>query len=353
MDAKSFLKKASEAHGASGNEYMRVSPIVREAMEGLVDKTIGDALGNVIGVKYGEGPKPRPSVMLAGHMDEVGLMVTKIEEGGFLRLTGIGGVDPRILPGHEVVVHGKRSMSGIVGMKPPHLLSKEERTKAQKMEDLFVDIGMGEEEVKKKVAVGDYVTFKRDVSDLLGDVMCGKSFDDRAGVAVILICMEELKNYRVSADVYGVATTQEELGYRGAIVSAFGISPDVGIAIDVTHAETPGVPDWQIQPMGKGPVLAKGPNIHPKVHSVLKKAAKEIGISVQPDGAPGQTGTDAWGMQTAGPGVATALISIPLRYMHTSVETLSLDDVEKAGKLLARFIAYVDADFVKELRVWS
>ena len=243
-------------------------------------------------------------------------------------------------------------MTGIVGIKAPHLLSKEERTKAQKMEDLFIDIGMGEE-ARKNVAIGDYVTFKRDVWDLQGDVICGKSFDDRAGVAVILICMDELKKYRVKADVYGVATTQEELGYRGAIVSAFGINPDVGIAIEVTHAETPGVPDWQVQPMGKGPALAKGPNVHPKVHSALEKAAKDLGITLQPDGAPGRTGTDAWGMQTAGPGVATGLVSIPLRYMHTSVETLSMSDVEKAGKLLARFITYVDADFVKELRVWT
>lgn len=352
LDAKEFLKKASMAHGVTGYEFLNVAGLVKEAMAGLVDEVRQDVLGNVIGVRRGEGPEPRPKVMLAGHMDEVGLMVTKIEEGGFLRFTGMGGVDPRILPGHEVIVYGRRPLPGVIGVKPPHLTSPEEVGKAHKMEDLFIDVGIPEEEVKNLVKVGDVVTYRRQVTELLGDVLAGKSFDDRAGVAVILVCLEELKKYKVSADVYAVATTQEEVGLRGALTSSFDIDPDVGIAIDVCHADMPGVPESRTSTMGKGPALARGGNIHPRVYEGLEKAAKELGIEFQTEVAPAATGTDAWAIQVTRAGVATGLISIPLRYMHTSVETLSFGDVDKAGRLLARFIASVDASFVKELRTW-
>lgn len=353
MDVKQFLKEASMAHGVSGFEFSNIADLVKDAMSGLVDEIRGDALGNVIGVRYGEGSEPRPKIMLAGHMDEIGLIITKIEEGGFLRFSQVGGVDPRILPGHEVVVYGKKPLTGVIGVKPPHLTSREEASKAHKMEDLFVDVGIPENEVRQLVKVGDVVTFKRQVTELLQDAMAGKSFDDRAGVAVILVCLEELRRYKVNADVYAVATTQEEVGLRGALVSAYNIVPDIGIAIDVCHAETPGVPDWKTSSMGKGPSITQGGNIHPKVYERLSKAAKELGISVQADVAPAATGTDAWAIQVSRSGVATGLVSIPERYMHTSVETLSFGDVDKAGRLIARFISSVDAAFVKELKTWT
>lgn len=352
MDAKEFLKSASMAHGVSGFEFANVASIAKEAMSGLVDEIRTDALGNIIGLKRGEGPEPRPKIMLAGHMDEIGLIVTRIEEGGFLRFGQMGGVDPRVLPAHEVIVYGKKPLTGVIGVKPPHLTSAEEASKAHKMEDLFIDVGMPEEEVRKNVRVGDVITFKRQVSDLMQDVIAGKSFDDRAGVAVILVCLDELRKYKVNADVYAVATTQEEIGLRGALVSAYGIAPDIGIAIDVCHAETPGVPEWRTSSLGKGPELTQGGNIHPKVYAGLEKAAAELGIPVQPDVAPAATGTDAWAIQVTRSGVATGLVSIPLRYMHTSVEALSMGDVEKAGRIIARFIASVDAPFVKELKIW-
>lgn len=187
----------------------------------------------------------------------------------------------------------------------------------------------------------------------MGDLLSGKSMDDRAGVAVILVAMDELKKYKVQADVFAVATSQEEVGMRGATVSAYGTAADIGVAIDVCHAETPGVPEWRTAGLGKGPVLAMGANIHPKVYQGLEKAANELGIEFQLEPAPGRTGTDAWAMQVSATGMATGLISIPLRYMHTSVETLSVGDVEKSGRLLARFIASLDASFVKELTTWS
>jgi len=332
---------------------MNAADVCQEAMNGLADEIRRDTLGSVIGIKRGDGPDPRPKIMLAGHMDEIGLMVTKIEEKGFLRFTRIGGVDPRILPGHEVLVYGKRPLTGLIGVKPPHLTPPEDAMKAQKMEDLAIDLGMPEDEVRKLVTVGDIVTFKRQVTELMGDLMSGKSMDDRAGVAVILVAMDELKKYRCAADVYAVATVQEEIGFGGGIATTYGVAPDIGIAIDVCHAETPGVPEWRTSSLGKGPVIALGGNIHPKIHAALDKAAKDLGMTPQLEPAPGPTGTDAWPMQVVRSGVATGLISIPLRYMHTSVETLSVGDVEKSGKLLAKFLASVDAAFVKELTTWS
>lgn len=353
FNAKEFLKKASMAHGPSGFEFMNAASYAEEAMAGLVDEVRRDTFGNVIGLRRGEGGEPRPKIMLAGHMDEIGLMVTKIEEKGFLRFTQIGGVDPRILPGHEVIVYGKRPLTGVIGVKPPHLTAREDANKAQKMQDLSIDLGMPEDQVKDLVRVGDVVTFKRQVTELMGDVLSGKSMDDRAGVAVVLVAMDELRKYKVQADVFAIATAQEETGLKGATVSAYAVEPDIGIAIDVCHAETPGVPEWRTASLGKGPALALGANIHPKVYAALDKAAKELGIPVQLEPAAAATGTDAWAIQMAREGVATGLISIPLRYMHTSVETLSVGDVEKAGKLLARFIASVDGAFVKELTTWS
>lgn len=352
FSAKEFLKKSSMAYGLSGYEFMDVGKVCEDAMKDLVDEIRSDALGNLIGFKRGDGEGPRPKVMLAGHMDEVGLMVTKIEEGGFLRFARIG-VDHRILPGHEVVVHGQKPLTGVIGLKPPHLVSPQDTMKAQKPEEMFIDLGLSQEDVRSFVKIGDPVTYKRQVRDLQGDFLAGKSMDDRAGVAVILVCMDELRKYRVLSDVYPVATTQEEVGLRGAFVSSYGIAPDVGIAIDVCHGETPGVPEYQTSAVGKGPALAMGGNIHPKVFSAIKKAAEDLGIAIQEEASPGATGTDAWAIQMARDGVATGLVSIPLRYMHTSVETLSLGDVEKAGRILAGFIASLDMSFVKELRVWS
>lgn len=353
FDTKEFLKKASMAHGPSGFEFTSAADACEEAMKGLADEVSRDTMGSVIGFKKGDGDGPHPKVMLAGHMDEIGLMVTKIEEKGFLRFTRVGGVDPRILPGHEVIVYGKRPLTGLIGVKPPHLTPPEEATKALKMEELCIDLGMPEEDVRSLVTVGDFVTFKRQFTELMGDVVSGKSLDDRAGVAVILVAMDELKKYKFASDVYAVATVQEEIGFGGGIATTYHLEPDIGIAVDVCHAETPGVPEWRTAGLGKGPVIATGGNIHPKVYAALDKAAKDLGMTPQLEPAPGPTGTDAWPMQVSRTGVATGLISIPERYMHTSVETLSVGDVEKCGKLLAKFIASVDAAFVKELTTWN
>lgn len=352
MDIRGFLMKASMAHGVSGFEYMNIQELVKDSMAGLVDEIYSDALGNVIGVKRGGGQKPHPKIMLAAHMDEVGIIVTKIEDGGFLRFT-TQGIDPRVLPAHEVIVYGRRPLTGVVGTKPPHLLSPEESGKPQKAEDLFIDLGLPEDEVRALVRVGDVATYKREVTELMGGMMAGKSLDDRAGVAVILVLLDELRKYDFCADVYAVATTQEETGSHGAEVSAYAIHPDIGIAIDVCQGDTPSVPEHRTTFLGKGPTMTVGSTIHPKIASGLEKAAREIGVNLQQKVAPAGTGTDAGVLHVSRDGVATGLISIPQRYMHTSVETLSIRDVEDAGRVLARFIASCDRSFVEGLKMWN
>ncbi|NPV69506.1 MAG: M42 family metallopeptidase [Firmicutes bacterium] len=350
MDTLDFLGRLSRATGLPGHES-EVSRIVAEAFGPLAADVRIDRLGSCIAFKPGDGPGPRPKVMFAAHSDQIGLVVTKIEDGGFLRFAGMGGVDPRVLPGMEVLIHGRASIPGVVGSKPPHTVPPEERNAAFKMDELYVDAGLAEEQVRENVQVGDMVSFESAFSPL-GDFVVGKSFDDRAGVAVLYECLDCLSRLRHSADVYIVATVQEETGMRGAACSTFCISPDVGIAIDVTHGDMPGIPEYLTSRLDKGPVLSAGPNVHPKVLARLDEVARRNGIPAQTEVSGGSSGTDAWAIQVTRSGVATGVISIPLRYMHTPVEVLSLRDIQEAGRLAAQFAADLDRAFVEGLRCY-
>lgn len=336
MQIAPLLKKLSEARGISGYEA-EVRGIVAEEFGRYADEVQTDKLGSVIALKKGEGEEPRHRIMLAGHIDEIGLIVTKLEQG-FLHFTSVGGFDERTLLGQEVTVHGRKDLPGIIGSRPPHVLPQEEREKTIPMDKLFIDVGMGEEELERLVRVGDLVTLRRKFTPLQGDLVTGKAFDDRAAVASILVCLEGLASVRHVWDVYAVATVQEEVGLRGAITSAYGLAPDVGIAIDVTFGNQPNVSEAESVSIGKGPAIGFGPNIHPKLHQTLVEVARELEIPYQVEPIPGQSGTDAWAIQVTREGIPTALLSIPLRYMHTSVETLSLKDVERTGRLMAGFI---------------
>jgi putative aminopeptidase FrvX len=342
-----LLKKLSEARGVSGYEA-EVRQIVVEEFGRYADEVQTDKLGNVIALKRGEGDEPRRRIMLAGHMDEIGLIVTKLE-GGFLHFTSVGGFDERTLLGQEVTVDGRKEMPGIIGSRPPHVLPSEEREKTIPMDKLFIDVGVGKEELERLVRVGDLVTLRREFTQLQGDLVTGKAFDDRAAVASILVCLEGLASIRHVWDVYAVATVQEEVGLRGAITSAYGLSPDAAIAIDATFGNQPGVSEAKTLKMGQGPAIGFGPNIHPRLHQTLVEVAKELEIPYQVEPVPGRSGTDAWAIQVTREGIPTALLSIPLRYMHTSVETLSLKDVERTGRLMAGFIGRLDETFMEKL----
>ncbi len=339
MDTFEVLKKLSEASGVSGSES-EVSRIIAEEFGKYVDEVRTDALGNVIGFKRGAGPS-RNRIMLAAHMDEIGLIVSEIEKG-FIRFSTVGGIDDRILLGQEVVVHGLKPLPGVIVTKPPHLLSPEERRKVTPRDQLFVDVGLPEEEVKSLVRVGDFISFSSKCVKLQGDMASGKAFDDRASVTALIYCLEQLSHMKHQWDVYAVATSQEEMGLRGAVVSAYGIAPDLAIAVDVGFGDSPGVSEVETIKVGKGPAVGIGPSFHPLLREALIRTAKELEIPYQIEAIPGPSGTDAWAIQVSREGVPTALLSIPLRYMHTPVETLSIKDIERTGLLLANFTSRLE-----------
>lgn len=354
MDILSLLKRLSEASGVSGYET-EIRQVVEEALQGLADEMRTDRMGNLIALKRGirpTGEEPAPlsrRIMLAAHMDEIGLMVTKIEKG-FLHFAEVGGFDPRVLVGQEVLVHGRRPLPGIVATRPPHVLPEEQRNKVIPLEELFVDVGLTEEEVSQEVQVGDLITLRRQAVELQNGRLAGKALDDRACVAAMICCLDLLRGLRHTWDVYAVATVQEEVSLLGAFTSTFSLMPDVGVALDVTFADQPGVSEAESVKMGKGPAIAFGPNIHPRLHEKLVEVAKAQEIPYQVEPIPGPTGTDAWAMQVTQAGLPTALVSIPLRYMHTSVETVEARDIERTARLLASFIANLDGDFLDTLK---
>ncbi|AGB41319.1 peptidase family protein [Halobacteroides halobius DSM 5150] len=348
MENKQKLSELSEAIGVSGYEA-KLAKQVGDLFIDYVDEIKYDALGNLISCKEGAGTN-NLKIMLAAHIDEIGLMITDIEDEGFLRFTPVGGVDQRTLVGQEVLVHGEEKYHGIIGAKPPHVQEADERKKAYKMKDLYIDLGLAADKVKKEINVGDIVSFVREFKKLENDRVSGKSIDDRAGVLVLLHTLQELKKLRHQADFYAVATVQEEVGVRGATTSTYGVVPDIGVAVDVSHGIMPGVSDENASELGEGPAVGFGPHVHPQLFNKFEEIAKDLEIPYQVDPSNTPAGTDAYAIQVTRSGIPTALITIPLRYMHTSVETISFKDVKRAGRLLAHFIAEIDADFVEGLK---
>jgi putative aminopeptidase FrvX len=347
VDIVPFLRRLSEASGVSGYEH-QVRDIVREEFARYADEVRTDTLGSVIALKRGTAPEPRPAIMLATHMDEIGLIVSDFEKG-FLRFEQVGGYDDRVLLGQEVMVHGRQDLPGIIGGRPPHVLPKDERDKPIPYDKLLIDVGLPAEEVAAKVRVGDLVTMNRPLVELQGNLASGKALDNRVSVVAAVLCLEALSQVRHTWDVYAVATAQEEVGLKGALTSSFHLQPDLGIAIDVTHARQPGSPEEYTFELGKGPTIGCGPNFHPGLQEALVKAATALEMSHHLEPAARVGGTDAVAIQITREGIPTALISIPLRSMHTPVETVSIKDIERTGRLLAHFIAHLDQDFLSHL----
>lgn len=350
MDTVQLLKRLSEASGVSGYEH-EIGEIVRQVFGDYADSVRTDIMGNIVALKEGMSPSPRPAIMLATHIDEIGLIVSELEKG-FIHFQQVGGYDDRVLLGQEVVVHGRLSLPGIIGARPPHVLAKADRNKPIPYHKLLIDVGMTAEQLPELVRVGDLVTMNRQLVELKNGLVAGKALDNRASVTVAAVCLEELGRIRHQWDVYAVATVQEEVGYKGAFTSTYQLQPDVGIAIDVTWAKQPGVPDEYTFELGKGPTIARGPNFHPKLHDALVETVRtlELGYHVEAAAHPG--GTDAYAIQITRAGIPTALISIPLRSMHTPVETVSIQDIVRAGRLLAAFIGRLDESFLPSL-IWD
>lgn len=349
-----MLKQLTEAPGPTGDE--RGAAVVVEAMwRPLVDEVVADRVGSLLAFKRGAGPEdqPRPSILLAAHQDELGLMVSRIVEHagyGFLRLSSLGGVDRRHLFGQTAVVHGQRPMIGVLGGLPDSYLPEKRRGEAFTFEDLVLDIGLPIETVRELVSVGDFVTFRQPLRKLLNGRAAGKAIDNRGSIAAVTICLEHLQHRRHTWDVVAVATAQEEVTYLGAYTSAYAQRPDAAIAIDVTHARGPGTNDSDLAELGAGPVLAIGANVHPGLYKALRDAAEALEMKVGVETHSAGSGTDAYAIQVAREGIPTGIVSIPLRYMHTMVETADLADIERVGRLLAEVIARLDGDFLDGLR---
>ena len=333
MNAKEFLIKLSNSVGVSGYETERAG-IILDFFKEHCDEASIDKFGNVIGLKKGKG---KGKLMYSAHMDEIGLMVANIDEQGFLGVTQIGGFDQRTLLAHEVVIHGKKKIYGVIGIKPPHITTPEEAKKSVKLEHLLVDTGYDADEIKELVSIGDVITINRQVIELKNNRLAGKCMDDTAGIASYAVVFERLKDFDHDLDIYFVASAQEEVGVRGAQIAAQTILPDMAIALEVGFGKSAEGSDDGESVLGEGVEITCGPNISLKMFERLKEVSKKNGIKHQINVAPGPTGTDARIIQITGAGTATALLAVPTKYMHTSVETVCMDDIETMGRLLGEF----------------
>ncbi len=330
------IARLSALRGISGFEY-RIADIIADEVRPYADEVEIDTLGNIIAKRSANIPNAR-KIMIEAHMDEIGLIVTGIENGGFLTISSVGGIDPRILPAMEVTVHGRRDVAGVIGAKPPHLQSAGEGKKASKMSDMAVDVGMSREEAEAVIAVGDSITFGTPSGELIGGNFSGKSLDDRASAAAFIHVMKNIANIDIRADVYAVFAVCEEIGGMGAKTAAYSIMPDAAIAVDVTHGITPDNSESAFK-CGSGAIISVGPNLHPTLTKRIMDVAEEYGVKTDIDVDGGDTGTDAWVIQVTRSGIPTALLSIPLKYMHTSVETLDVSDVKAVSDLITFFIS--------------
>lgn len=347
FDPRAFLREMIQLPGPSGYEGQIRIRLERE-WSPLVDDISTSQVGNLYGVKSGTGALPRPSVLLAAHMDSIGLIVSAIRNG-FLQIEQVGSFDPRILPGKLVTVHARRQLLGQVFRPPDSCLPQFARDGQLSLKYLLVDVGLPEDELKEIVRPGDLITLFNPAEEIGDDLLCGHALDNRASLAVLTSCLHALREHPVGLDVVAVATTQEEESALGALNAAYSLRPSIAIAIDVTYGRAPGVADHEAFALGKGPVIGRGPNIHPEIFNALEGLWKQEGHSPQIEIMPGSSGTDAETMQTAAEGVPTGLISIPTRYLHSPIETASIQDIEAAGELLTQFLRKLDADFLKQL----
>ncbi len=336
-----LLEQLTQTPGVAGREE-RIRELVKVEMEKFCDEVRSDAMGSLIGYKKGSG---KGKIMLAGHMDEIGFLVKHIDDRGFIRLQPVGGFDPRTLVGQRVVVHGKEDLIGNLApsTKPIHILSEEEKKKQLQIKDFFVDLGLSADKIKEKVEVGDPVTLRQEFVRI-GSNFSSKAMDDRAGVLVMLEAGRKLQQH--PADIYLVATVQEEVGLRGALTSSFGIVPDLGLALDVTlAADYPGgeEPEY-VTRLGEGVAIKIMDSASISDHNLVKQLreiARSENINHQMEILP-RGGTDAGGMQLSRAGIPVVTLSVPCRYVHTVNEMVNCNDLEAAINLLAAFLTKTD-----------
>ncbi len=346
-DVKSVLKKLCDAHGISGYED-DIREIIKAELEDYVDEIKVDKLGNVICVRNGSDFEE----MIAAHMDEIGFMVKFIDENGYIRFTPIGGWFSQIALGQRVILHGSKGrVYGVIGCKPPHLMKNDERKKAIEFKDMFIDVGAGsrEEVVEMGIEVGTPITIDRELVDLGKSKVTGKALDDRVGLAVMIKALKETKS---DATIYAVGTVQEEVGLKGAKVSAFAIEPDVAIVVDVCVAtDFPGAESAHMDiKLGKGPAITvadaggRGLIASRRVLRWLRETAEKHGIPYQLEVAEGGT-TDATAIHITKSGIPAGVVSVPARYIHSPVEVVDLNDVNNCSLLVAKALERAEKYF--------
>ena len=345
------LKTLTQMGGPSGLETS-IAATVLDLWQPLVDSAEIDHMGNVIAVKHGSGDLPRKRLMVTAHMDELGLMVHSIETFngyGFLRVLPLGGVDIRQLIGQRVTVHGTKPLIGVVGALPQSMLPDDKRGRAYDYEALLVDVGLSAETTQATVSVGDFITFNQPVHQLMNGRIATKAIDNRACVAALTEALRYLQTRDHSWDVVFAATIQEETRLLGGFLTAFSQKPDVAISLDVSHAKQPGVSEPGSYALGSGPILDIGVNIHPGMLAELRKAADALEMKVNLLTHTRSSGTETSAIQLTEAGIPTALISVAIRNMHTMVESVSLKDISRAGRLTGEFAARLNDTFLDKL----
>lgn len=329
------LMKLCSFEGISGFEF-EIGNKVCNMLRQNCDFVDTDVLGNVVGViGKGRGKK----IMIEAHLDEIGLMVKNIDDKGFISFVKIGGINPATLPAAEVFIHGKEKVFGVIGSKPPHLQTEEESKKNYKIDEMYIDTGFSREELLGKIQIGDAITFVSKPVRLQNEKMASKSIDNRMGIWCLIECAKRLKGKDLPYELVFLAAVQEEVGLRGAKVASYSINPDAAIVIDVTHGISPYTESSSNAfPLGCGVAVGVGPNLHPSLSKALIDTAKKHEIPHVIEVCAGNSGTDAWAIQITKKGIPCALVSVPLRYMHTQVETVCMSDIEAVASTICSTI---------------
>lgn len=335
MDIRNALERLCCVGAPSGFEGPAAA-VAQELLRPLVDEVFTTRLGSVVGVKRCGRPDAK-KVLLDAHLDEIGLIVTGHEDG-FLRFRSIGGVDPRMLPDREVSVLTDPPLLGVVACLPPHVQTAKDRDKTTPISELLIDVGLSQEQAQAQIPVGTPMVYRESCFPLGDNQVCGKSMDDRACFVTLLRAVELLQNEALDVDLYVMGSSREEVGGYGAQTAAFAIAPDWCVAVDVTFGKTPDCPKSVTTAMGGGPAIGVGPNIARWMSARLTDKAKAGDIPYQLDVMEGNTGTNGWDMQIVREGIATAIVSLPLKYMHTPMEVVKLSDMEDVARLLAAFV---------------
>ncbi|MBQ7007779.1 MAG: M20/M25/M40 family metallo-hydrolase [Ruminococcus sp.] len=336
MNIKAVIKNLVNSKGISGNENSVCETALNLLKEYCPDAYIKN--GNVIG-KFGSFKENRPHILLDAHIDQVGMIVTYITDDGFIKVGNVGGLDRRLLPAQQVTIHGEKDIKGIICSVPPHLTKG--KSAVLKIEEVSIDTGYSKEELEKIVTPGDMVTFDTFYTELLNDRITASALDDRCGIASVLYALDQLKDSQLECNVTVLFSAQEELGERGAKIACYEINPDIALAVDVSFGYTSGDTEHECGKLGDGAMIGISPSLSREISDTLINTAKNNDIPYQLEVMSGLTSTNADRFSVSRNGVKACTVSIPLRYMHTPVEVIDINDVKLTGRLIAQYLKEV------------